>query len=132
MSSIISGNKSITKTSTNSGHDDRLYLQSVDRTFSVLETLSSFAHPPSLRELAEATNLDKSAVQRISHTLLALGYMERDPQTGGLLPGKRFLDRSFDYLRSNQIVSKAAPLLLSLRKLTDERVDFSLFDKNAK
>lgn len=108
--------------------DDRLYLQSVARTFRVLEALSQSPRPPSLRELAQLSGLDKSAVQRIAYTLQCLGYMERNPQNGGLMPGRRLLDRSFDYLRSNPLIAQAAPVLANLRKVTGERVDFSIFD----
>jgi len=109
--------------------DERLYLQSVARTFRVLEALATTPRPPSLRELAQRSGLDKSAVQRIAYTLQCLGYMERDPQSGGLVPGRRLLDRSFDYLRSNPLVARVAPVLSNLRKVTGERVDFSLFDR---
>lgn len=109
--------------------DDRLYLKSVARTFLVLETLSQMSKPPSLRELAQLSGLDKSAAQRISYTLQCLGYMERDPQNGGIIPGRRLLDRSFDYLRSNPLIAQASPVLSNLRKATKERVDFSLFDR---
>lgn len=53
--------------------DDRLYLQSVGRSLQVLETLAQMPQPPSLRELARAVGTDKSAIQRIAHTLQVLG-----------------------------------------------------------
>jgi len=107
--------------------DDRLYLQSVDRTFRVLEALAQTSQPPSLRELAQLAGIDKSAVQRIAHTLQVLGYVARDPASGGLVPGQQLLDRGFDYLRSNPLIARAQPLLTNLRNATGERVDFSLF-----
>lgn len=110
--------------------DDRLYLQSVARTFRVLEALANVPRPPSLRELAQLSGLDKSAVQRIAYTLQCLGYMERDSQSGGIVPGRRLLDRSFDYLRSNPLIAQVTPVLSNLRKVTGERVDFSLFDQH--
>lgn len=107
--------------------DDRLYLQSVDRTFRVLEALAQTSQPPSLRELAQLVGIDKSAVQRIAHTLQVLGYVARDPVSGGLVPGQQLLDRGFDYLRTNPVIARAQPLLTNLRNATGERVDFSLF-----
>ncbi len=110
--------------------DDRLYLQSVDRTFRVLEALAQTSQPPSLRELAQLVGVDKSAVQRIAHTLQVLGYVARDPASGGLVPGQQLLDRGFDYLRSNPLLARAQPLLTNLRNATGERVDFSLFARD--
>lgn len=109
--------------------DERLFLKSVARTFRVLEAFGTFPHPLSLSELAAAAGVDKSAAQRIAQTLLNLGYFERAPNNGGLLPGKRLLDRSFDYLRTNPLVERATPLLIGLRESTRERVDLSLFDR---
>lgn len=117
-----------TATSVDTERDDRLFLQSVDRTFRVLEALGQVGQPASLRELAELAGINKSAAQRIAHTLQVLGYAERDPFSGGLRPGKRLLDRSFDYLRANPLIARAQPLLTNLRNATGERVDFSLFD----
>jgi DNA-binding IclR family transcriptional regulator len=108
--------------------DERLFLKSVARTFKVLEAFGTLPHPLSLKELATAAGVDKSAAQRIAQTLLSLGYFERAPNDAGLLPGKRLLDRSFDYLRTNPLIERATPLLISLRETCHERVDLSLFD----
>lgn len=109
--------------------DERLFLRSVARAFHVLEVFGQQGHPLSLRDIAQAAGIDKSAAQRIAQTLLSLGYLEKAPNDTGLLPGKRLLDRSFDYLRTNPIIERATPILLSLRETTKERVDFSLFDR---
>jgi DNA-binding IclR family transcriptional regulator len=106
--------------------EDRLFLQSLERGMRVLEAFGPQAGPLSLAELAAATGLDKSAVQRVAHTFQALGYLERG--AGGLVPGKRLLDRSFDALRLNPLVERATPVLQELRRTVQERVDLSLFD----
>lgn len=108
--------------------DDRLFLQSVERTFRVLESFGMASRPMSLAEIAKIAEMDKSAAQRICHTLLALNYLERDAADTGFVPGKRFLERSFDYLRYNPLIERAIPVLIELRKSVQERVDLSLFD----
>lgn len=109
------------------GIDERLFLQSVARALDVLEAFAQNPRPKSLGEIAAASGLNKSAAQRIGQTLLARGYLEKG-EGGGLTLGKRLLDRSFDYLRSNHLVERATPMLNELRKRTGERVDLSLFD----
>ncbi|WPB55780.1 IclR family transcriptional regulator [Xylophilus sp. GOD-11R] len=107
--------------------DERLLLQSVARALDVLEV---FAHNPkarSLGEIATAAGIHKSAAQRIGQTLLSRGYLEQSEE-GRLTLGRMFLDRSFDYLRSNPLIERAMPVLTQLRKKADERVDLSLFD----
>lgn len=106
--------------------DDRLFLQGVQRTMQLLEAFSRHPRPLSLAELAAAAGLDKSSVQRIAHTLQALGYLDRQPN--GLAPGKKLLDRGFDFLRTEPLIERAVPVLHELRKAIPERVDLSLFD----
>lgn len=110
--------------------DKRLFLRSVARAFQLLEVFGKQTRPLSLREIAQAAGIDKSAAQRIAQTLLSMGYLEKAPNGAGLIPGKSLLDRSFDYLRMNPVVERAAPILSSLREATKERVDFSLFDRS--
>lgn len=107
--------------------DDRLLLQSVSRALDVLEVFAHYPEPKSLGEIAEAAGINKSAAQRISQTLLSRGYLEQ-AERGGLTLGRQFLDRSFDYLRSNPLIERSVPILIELRKTTGERVDLSLFD----
>jgi DNA-binding IclR family transcriptional regulator len=107
--------------------DERLFLQSVARALDVLESFAAGPRPRSLGEIAKAAGINKSAAQRIGQTLLSRGYLER-ADNGRLTLGRRLLDRSFDYLRSNPLIERATPVLIDLRKRADERVDLSLFD----
>jgi DNA-binding IclR family transcriptional regulator len=108
------------------GSDPRLFLQGVQRTMQLLEAFGRQPRPLSLAELAAAAGLDKSAAQRIAHTLQALGYLDRQP--AGLVPGKKLLDRGFDFLRVEPLIERALPVLHELRKEIPERIDLSLFD----
>lgn len=111
--------------------DERLFLRSVARALDVLEAFGTQPRPMSLRELAKAAGIDKSAAQRITQTLLQLGYLEKAPNGAGLLPGKALLDRSFDFLRTHPLVERATSVLRQLRETTGERVDLSLFDQTS-
>lgn len=105
---------------------DRLFVESVARAFRVLEAFADTPEPMTLSQLAAAAGIDKSAAQRLSHTLAQLGYLEQG--SGGLVPGRRLLERSFDYLRANPLVGRAIPVVSDLRRSVQERVDLSLFD----
>lgn len=109
-----------------SGGEDRLFVEALWRGFRVLEAFSQAPRPMSLSEIAALSGLDKSGVQRIVHTLVQCGYLER--QSEGVALGRKLLDRSFDYLRSNPIIQQAVPILADLRRTIKERVDLSLFD----
>jgi DNA-binding IclR family transcriptional regulator len=117
----------MTKRGSRAQIDERLFLQSVARALDVLEAFAQNPKPKSLGEIAIAAGVNKSAAQRIGQTLLSRGYLER-AESRGLTLGRRLLDRSFDYLRSNPLIERATPVLTDLRKLTGERIDLSLFD----
>ncbi|NDP43326.1 MAG: helix-turn-helix domain-containing protein, partial [Aromatoleum sp.] len=74
-------------------------VSNVDRSLDVLEALAQRAEGASLRVLAEALDLPKSAVHRLLHTLAERGYVVQNAETQfyGLslklaLLGFRFLD----------------------------------------
>jgi DNA-binding IclR family transcriptional regulator len=101
-------------------------VEAVSRAFRLLEAFASQPKPLSLAQLAAAAGVDKSASQRLSNTLLELGYLQRVP--GGLVPACKSLDRAYDYLRCNPVISRAYPVLVELRRACEERTSFSLFD----
>ena len=105
-------------------------VRSVEKAFTVLEAFTNRERYLSLGTIAEITGLDKSAVQRLTRTLIGLGYLEQDPGTRHYCIGRRVLDLSFGYLQSNDLVERAAPVLIDLRKAARERVDLTLIDGN--
>ena len=105
---------------------DRIFIEAVARAFRLLEAFSDNPEPLTLSQLAAAAGVDKSAAQRLAHTLGQLGYLEQG--NSGLVPGRRLLERGFDYLRTNPLVGRAIPIIAELRRNVQERVDLSLFD----
>lgn len=108
---------------------DRLFVRAAGRAMQVLGAFHEADAPLSLTEIAARADLDRSAAQRIVHTLSALGYIRRGPDGRGYLPGIRLLDHTLDVLRLDPLVQRATPVLLELRKTVRERVDLSLFDE---
>ncbi|TNJ40162.1 IclR family transcriptional regulator [Phaeobacter sp. B1627] len=109
--------------------DDRLFIRAVGRAMQVLSAFHQADGPLSLSEVASRAGVDRSAAQRLIHTLLILGYIRRSGDDRGYLPGVRLLDHTLDVLRLDPVIQKATPVLLELRKTVRERVDFSLFDQ---
>lgn len=109
--------------------DDRLFVRAVGRAMQVLGAFHQAGGPLSLSEIASRANIDRSAAQRLVHTLMTLGYVRRSADDRGYLPGLRLLDHTLDLLRLDPVVQKATPVLLELRKTVRERVDFSLYDE---
>ncbi|ALX85709.1 IclR family transcriptional regulator [Achromobacter denitrificans] len=102
--------------------------QSLAKGFGILEAFANQPGPLSLNELADLSGLDRSSTQRMLHTLVALGYLERGNNQRGYVLGKKILDRTFDFLRSHPLLERATPILEQLQQECGERVDLSLFD----
>lgn len=109
--------------------EDRLFVRSAARAMQVLSAFHQASGPLSLSEIATRAGIDRSAAQRLVHTLTVLGYVRRSADDRGYLPGIRLLDHTLDLLRLDPVVQKATPVLLELRKTIRERVDFSLYDE---
>lgn len=52
-------------------------IQSVERTFLILEALSTYKEPASLQQIANTLNLNKTTLHGFLNTLVALGYVQR-------------------------------------------------------
>lgn len=110
------------------GANDPLFMRATARTMQVLSAFHETERPLSLSEIARITGLDRSATQRIVHTLRQLGYIQRDPYDRGYVPGIRVYDHTFDAMRLNRLMQPAAPLLQDLRRAVKERVNLALVD----
>jgi DNA-binding IclR family transcriptional regulator len=103
--------------------DDPLFVSSLDK---AMRVLAAFRHGPgdlSLSELAAATGLNKSAVQRFAHTFVELGYLTRDPRTRRLSTGVRLLDLAYAHLVRDRLAELAMPHLIALSRRLGRRVN---------
>lgn len=108
--------------------EDPLFIQSLARGISVLETFRGADGPLSLTQIATRAGLTRSAAQRLVHTFRKLGYLALSEDGRGFRLDLPILDLTHDYLRLNPLVRRASPVLLELRRNVRERVDLSLFD----
>ncbi len=107
---------------------NKQFVNSLAKGMAVLEAFSTHPGPMSLQELANLSGLDKSTVQRMSFTLLQLGYLRKGVDGRGFCLGLKTLDRSFDFLRSWPLIERATPILNGLERTSGERTDLSIFD----
>lgn len=88
--------------------NDALFVRAAARAVAVMSVFE-FAHKPlTLNEIAELAGLDRSAAQRMIHTLQELGMIVRDEQDRGYLPGRRVLTMACSHLRLNPVLRHAA------------------------
>ena len=104
-------------------------MKSLSKAFQLLEAFEKSADGGRLThsEMRKLTGMDASTIQRMSHTLVKLGYLERG-QSRTYMLGKKFLHFTFEILRHSTTVQRASPILMDLQNETGERVDLSLFE----
>lgn len=107
-----------------------LYVGSVGKAFQVLNCFKGASGDLSLTDIMTRSGLDKSAAQRYTYTLYAEGYLEQHPATRRYRLGKRVLDLTFHFLRTNELVEALNPIMLDLSKATGEKISLSLHDGN--
>jgi IclR family pca regulon transcriptional regulator len=102
---------------------DRLFIGSIGKCFQVLEALNAAGRPTTLTALAAAAGLDRSATQRITHTLGRLGYLRQHPESRAWSLGTRLLEFGHTVLANDRLRECALPLLEALNERTGETVN---------
>lgn len=101
---------------------DRLFVDSVQKAFQVLEAFSAQVPDLSLTELAQRTGMTKSAVQRLTHTLTRLGYLNKGDASRRYRLSPKILESANSFLTVDPLVNRAMPHIMALRRLTSMRV----------
>lgn len=102
-----------------------LFVRSLEKGLKVLGAYDASHRRLGLGEVARRTGLSKSAAQRFTHTLHALGYLRQDKETRAYGLSPQVLALGFAYLRSDELVSRATPHLLDANKRCEETVNLT-------
>lgn len=97
-----------------------LFVRSLAKGFCILQAFRDVNGPMTMRDICEATKLDKSTVQRFCHTLVELGFLIKNAKSKHLSPAPALLDFSFMYLRNDPLIQIATPFLIQARELCGE------------
>lgn len=103
--------------------DSPLFVGSIGKCFQVLEALNAAGRAVGLTELAQLAGLDRSGVQRITHTLRVLGYLRQDPATKAFRLSGRMLEFGHTVLATHRLRECAQPHLEALNRRTAETVN---------
>lgn len=103
---------------------------SLSKCFQVLEALNGAGRAVRLTELAQLAGLDRSGVQRITHTLRVLGYLRQDPATKAFRLSGRMLEFGHTVLATNAVRERAQPHLEALNRRTSETVNLMEMEGN--
>ena len=116
------------KASRNGAPRSSLFVGSVEKAFRVLEAFRDTHRTMSMADIARAAGLDRSATQRLVHTMEQLGYIRRLPDSAlyGLAP--KVLTLSYNYLRSRELIERASPYLLEISRTLGETSNLQELD----
>lgn len=102
-----------------------LYVRSVEKAFAVLKAFDGGLRTMSLIEIATEVDMNKSAVQRFTHTLEALGYLAKDSASRRWHLTPRTLEFGTAYLATDSLIEQATSCLIELNHRTGESVNLS-------
>lgn len=97
---------------------DRYLVPGLVRGMAVLLAFSPERPQLTLRELADAVGVTRSAVFRIAYTLTELGFLTHQPDSRSYMLGPSVLRLGYGYLASRDLVQVALPHLEALRDRT--------------
>lgn len=107
------------------------FVEALARGLSVLRCFSPGVRSLGNLEIAERTGLARSTVSRIVYTLLTLGYLRYDSETGRYSPGYAVLELGYGCLANLDVRSLARPLMEELARETGAAVALGVFDGRA-
>ncbi len=102
-------------------------IQVTDRLFLVLETLAETG-PASLAELTHRIDLNKSTIHRLLSSLICVGYVQQDAESGKYSLSNKLLTLSAKILSHMDILDEVRPYLKQLSMDTRETVHFVELD----
>lgn len=105
-----------------------LYVASLGKAMKILEAFRQTRESLGLTEIARLTGLGKSAAQRFIYSWEQLGYLHKDPRTRRYSLGPRVVELGYFFLRSDTLISQAAPHLVALRERCGLAVNMSVLE----
>lgn len=100
--------------------DSPLYVTALAKGVSVLTAFGPSQPAMNLLELAEATGLNKSTVQRSVFTLEAMGYVARESNSKRYRLTVKSLEIGTGYLQTAELIERANPFIQQLNRQTGE------------
>jgi len=97
-------------------------VQSIDRLFDIIETLSGSSHGMTLTDLSAAVGLHVSTTHRLLASLVARGYVQKDIETGKYRLTMRFFEIGSRVVGGMNLVSVSRPFLEHLADFTGETI----------
>lgn len=109
---------------------DSLYVSTLARGLKILHAFDETYVSLSLSDLVARTGLEKSAVQRMAHTLHLEGMLERDAKTRRFRPSHAWLELAYAYYWSDPLISRAMPKLIEFSHAMGETINLAQISRD--
>jgi IclR family transcriptional regulator, KDG regulon repressor len=97
-------------------------VQSLDRTFDILEILSNEQNGLTLAQISEKLHLPKSTVHRLIGVLLQRAFVRKSPDTNQYRLGPGFIGLCSHYLNNLELKTESTPFMSELSRTTGNTV----------
>lgn len=104
--------------------------QSVQKTFTIIETMHRYQRPISLLDLANLTQLPKATLSRFLYTLMTLGYVEQELDSLHYYLSDKFQTFTQAPDDHQKLVERMQPYLIQLASEIHEAVSLSINEQN--
>lgn len=108
--------------------DRRARIAALEKAFAVLELFGPDAPELRIADIAQRSGMNRSSAQRLVHTLVKSGWLDRDGASGVLSLAHRAGYPAHVYLYSNQLIDLVMPLVVELNAGTGLSCDLWLLD----
>lgn len=101
-------------------------IQSLERTFAILDCFQDFQPELGVREIARQLDLHPSTVGRILTTLNSLGVLNQDKDTRRYSIGPKVLKWCAVFSRNVDLQAEARPYMQELQRITEETISLDI------
>lgn len=108
--------------------EDPLFINSLAKGLGVLKAFEGSWDALGLREIAGRSGISMGAAQRITHTLVRLGYLRKDDRTRRYRLAVRMLDFAYHYFHASPLYEVAIPFVASARDDCRETINVAELD----
>jgi IclR family transcriptional regulator, KDG regulon repressor len=102
----------------------------VGNAIKVLEAFHDSGVELSLHDVSSRARVSKTSALRILYTLVELGYIDRNPETGRYQLGVKLVEVSHRAVSSRSLIQIARPYMAQLRAQFDETVNLAVLRNN--
>lgn len=103
-------------------------VKSSQRTLQLLELLTAREEPMTFTAIADSLGFPRSSLHGLLTTLTDFGWLRFDPQSRSYALGIRAMEAGNAYMRSQDLPTRARPIMTRVRNELDETVQLSVLD----